>query len=163
MEIWKDIPDYEGGYQISNLGNVKSFKWDKVNGKLMSMGVSGGYYHRVYLAKGGKRFFKKVHKLMQTVFDLGEGYIDHINGIKTDNRLDNLRVVTPRQNLQNTKRHRKGGLVGASLCKNTERSTRSWRASIYLDGKQTHLGMFETELEAHNAYLTKLNEIGETL
>jgi hypothetical protein len=83
--------------------------------------------------------------------------IDHINGVRNDNRLCNLRLDTHRKNDQNLECHRNGKLVGACWYKPTEK----WVARIYINGNLKHLGYFSTELEAHQAYMAacaKLNE-----
>jgi hypothetical protein len=78
--------------------------------------------------------------------------IDHINGIKTDNKIENLRDVTKRENQLNRKCHRNGVLQGASCDKRTKR----WQAKIRIDGKKTHIGMFDTQQEAHLAFMKAL-------
>jgi hypothetical protein len=74
--------------------------------------------------------------------------IDHINGVRNDNRLCNLRLDTHRKNDQNKECHREGKLVGA--CWNKE--CKKWQAYININGRQKHLGLFSTEQEAHEAY-----------
>jgi hypothetical protein len=80
------------------------------------------------------------------------GEIDHINGIRLDNRIENLRDVTDRENSQNIKRcHRDcaSGLLGAYLNKETGR----WYSNIKLADRQVRIGTFDTAEEAHQAYL----------
>jgi hypothetical protein len=84
------------------------------------------------------------------------GIIDHINGIVDDNRIENLRDVTSRINNQNTKSHRSGKLVGCSWAKHTNR----WMARIKTNGKTKYLGYYDTELEAHKAYLKYISKTG---
>lgn len=72
--------------------------------------------------------------------------IDHINGDRADNRLENLRAVTPRENQNNRVSHRNGRLCGY------KRSRNKWEAQIVYNGKKLFLGRFATEQEAHNAY-----------
>ena len=81
--------------------------------------------------------------------------IDHINGVRNDNRIHNLRVVSHRENLQNCISHREGRLVGASFYSRDG----NWRADIQIDGKKKHIGYYETEQEAHEAYVNKLQEV----
>jgi hypothetical protein len=78
--------------------------------------------------------------------------IDHINGIKIDNRIVNLRDVTSRENQSNFHTHRNGKLVGASYHK----LFKKWLATIEINGERIYLGNFPTEEAAHQAYLTAL-------
>jgi hypothetical protein len=77
--------------------------------------------------------------------------IDHINGIKDDNRIENLRNVTTRENQQNRKEHRNGKLVGAYYWAKRKK----WRSCITINGRQIYLGLYNTEMEAHEAYINK--------
>lgn len=81
--------------------------------------------------------------------------IDHIDGNKLNNRIENLRSVTVRQNQQNQKRHRAGKLLGSSF----DKTKNLWRSQIHVDGVQISLGNFGSERLAHEAYVKKLNEI----
>lgn len=76
-------------------------------------------------------------------------HIDHINGIKYDNRIENLRDIPQRKNCQNYTTHRGGKLVGCYFKKQTNK----WIAQIRINNKVTHIGYYNTELEAHKAYL----------
>jgi len=78
------------------------------------------------------------------------GFIDHVNGDTSDNRLANLRTATQTQNMWNTRptKNCKSKLKGVHFCKTTNR----WRSKIRLDGKHIHLGRFDTEEAAHAAY-----------
>ena len=84
--------------------------------------------------------------------------IDHINGVRTDNRLENLRLVTRQENMQNTKIYNtnKSGVTGVSWCKRKQR----WRAVIMGDAKQTHLGYFGEWFEAVCARMSANNIYG---
>jgi hypothetical protein len=81
--------------------------------------------------------------------------IDHINGSRCDNRIENLRLVTVRENAQNRKGHRSGRLLGTTYSKRLDK----WMAYIRLGDKRYYLGLFATELEAHQAYKATL-EVG---
>lgn len=86
--------------------------------------------------------------------------VDHINRVKHDNRLANLRLVTVAQNGQNIPlRRSNGGLLGASYtppdCRRAgDNSINRWRATIEVEGVKHSLGMFPTQQAAHEAYLT---------
>lgn len=71
-EVWKDIPNYEGYYQVSNLGRVKSLNYNRTGEeRVLSTGVDGGGYSIVGLCKDGKAKTKKVHRLALLSF-IGE-------------------------------------------------------------------------------------------
>lgn len=83
--------------------------------------------------------------------------IDHINGVKTDNRISNLRDVAQCVNLQNLHRARKNrkssNFLGVSYSNKGSCLARPYRARIVVDGRELSLGTFSTEQEAHEAYL----------
>lgn len=83
-------------------------------------------------------------------------HIDHINGDRKDNRIDNLRLVTSRQNQQNRSIHRSGRLPGASPMRNGK-----WQSRIGIKGKTKYLGVFNTAVEAHCAYQEALREVSD--
>ena len=79
------------------------------------------------------------------------GDIDHINGVGDDNRIANLRDTTTAQNCQNQRRSRSNSaskLIGAKKFR-----TGQWQSAIKVDGKQIHLGTFESQEAAHEAYV----------
>ena len=111
LEIWADIPGFET-YQVSNLGRVKSKEkvWYCGNGAKhikpeyeLKYGSSRGYKN-VTLTKDGKRKGFTVHKLVASAFIPNlesKPYIDHINRDLLDNRVENLRWCTARENCAN--------------------------------------------------------------
>jgi len=115
-EIWKDIEGYEGKYQISNYGNVKSnTRWGK--GKILKGGKTKGNpqpYRFVVLVKTGRKDAKNfyIHRLVAKYFcDNPNGYneVNHIDGNTFNNRFDNLEWCTHKQNMENA--NKRGALV----------------------------------------------------
>jgi hypothetical protein len=74
--------------------------------------------------------------------------IDHINGNKVDNRIENLRLVTNRENCQNYEWHRNGRLPGCYY----RTDCNKWQARAKVNGITRHIGLYHTEQEAHEAY-----------
>ena len=100
-EIWKDIRDYEGVYQISNLGKVKSLARKVSNGhalidleeRLLTPNTLAKGYFQVTLYKGKKRKCFQVHRLVAGAFIENPGnypQVNHIDGNKQNNVVDNL-------------------------------------------------------------------------
>ena len=109
IEVWKDIPGYEGYYQASNIGNVKSV--DRVtNAKLNSTAIKRGKllkpknnygYNRVCLMVNGIKKGHQVHRLVAQSFLFNpeqKATVNHINGVKFDNRVENLEWNTQAEN-----------------------------------------------------------------
>jgi len=160
-EIWKDIKDYEGLYRVSNLGRIKSLKFGKERILKGTKNFHG--YSLVALYKDGKTKTITVHQLVAMAFLSHKpcGYklvVDHINTVKTDNRLQNLQLITHRENLSKDKRWSlkyTSKYTGVFWYKPSQK----WRAEITINGKTKYLGYFKTELEAHQAYQSKLETI----
>ena len=85
--------------------------------------------------------------------------IDHINDIKNDNRVENLKIVTTRQNSYKTKNNKSSVYKGVSWFK----SKQKWFSRIYINGKVKCLGYYTSEIEAHQSYLNALKEINEDI
>ena len=101
-DVWKDIKGYEGAYQVSILGRVKSLKYRKLNKeKILIEFTNWRGYRKDGLCKNGKKIRFYVHRLVYTAFMgvIPQGYqIDHKNNNKTDNRLQNLQLLTSSEN-----------------------------------------------------------------
>lgn len=93
-EIWKDVKDYEGDYKVSNYGRIKSLKKNK---EIVLKPVLKNGYCYVSLTKNKKCKTFRVHRIVAQSFILNyNNYpcINHINEIKTDNRVENLEWCT---------------------------------------------------------------------
>lgn len=105
MEVWKDIKGYEGLYIVSSFGRVKSLDYLHTGKeKILKPWKQKNGYLQVQLCKNKKRKGVTVHRLVATAFiDNPENkpQIDHINSIKDDNRVDNLRWCTAKENTNN--------------------------------------------------------------
>lgn len=105
IEIWKDIKGFEGLYQVSNLGRVKSLEridalGHRLKEKILKPKLTRGYYE-VGLFKNSIRKMYLVHRLVWEAFNgqIPEGLqVNHINEVKTDNRLSNLNLMTAKEN-----------------------------------------------------------------
>lgn len=120
MEVWKDVVGYEGKYQVSNLGNVRTLEHfieykqmamsqnmkepkevtvkRKVNAKLKKTTIGNHGYPVVNL---GFNDTHTVHTLVAMAFlpkDKNRSHVDHINSIRHDNRVENLQWVTQQEN-----------------------------------------------------------------
>lgn len=121
-EIWKDIPNYEGHYQISNFGRVKSLDRYIISkngrrifkkGSIQKLQNNGNGYIYKQFKKDGKYKNYYIHNLVMLVF-VGERpnnyFVCHIDGDKNNNRLDNLKYDTPHQNNIDQFRHNGNGI-----------------------------------------------------
>lgn len=98
-EIWKDIKWYEGLYKVSNMGNVMSLKWGKE--RILKKRIEGRGYFWVVLCLEWVQKSLKVHRLVSQAFiwnPQNKPQVNHINWIKTDNRLENLEWCTNSEN-----------------------------------------------------------------
>lgn len=112
VEEWKDISGYEGYYQVSNLGNVKSLDRTILQnngvtinpkGKQLKQHLNHKGYPEVNLTRGGKAKGFRIHRLVAIAFipnTDNKPEVNHINCIKTDNSVDNLEWVTGVENIR---------------------------------------------------------------
>ena len=157
-EIFKSVKGYDGIYEVSNLGNVKSLKFGKE--RILKSGVNSNGYLSVNLHKDSKQKTKKIHQLVAGAFlnHTPNGHnlvVNHIDFNKQNNKVNNLEIVTNRQNTNLKHIKSSSSYVGVSWSK----TNKKWRSRIVINGKQKHLGFFTNELEASKAYQTALNNL----
>lgn len=144
LEEWKDIPSYEGRYQASNLGRIRSLLSNKILSPGTSyLGKTKRPYYYVPISKVGSRGIVAVHRIIAATF-LGkwstrESMVDHIDGNSLNNNLENLRYLTNSQNCLNRQR-----LTGIHFHKQHQK----WNVRATRNQKRIELGLFETRLEA---------------
>lgn len=162
-EQWKDVPGFEGYYQVSSTGRVRSLdrliKHSK-RGELIRKGrvlklrfnKSRGYFMFSFY-KDGKATSGDLHRFIMKAFN-GESnlFVDHKDGNKQNNNVDNLRYCTPRANstFDNVKRTNKTGFMGVSKyarCKDNP-----FIAGIRISGEVVKIGCYPTAEAAHEVY-----------
>ena len=148
-EIYKDVIGYEGIYQVSNFGNVKCCKTNLIKNYYLE---KNGYYS-ITLRKNGIGKTRKVHQLVAESFLNHKRcglklVINHIDLDKTNNKVDNLEVITNRENCN--RKHLKSTSKYIGVHWNTK--DKKWKSVISINGKSKFLGYFITELEASEAY-----------
>jgi len=156
MEIWKKIKDYPD-YEVSNLGNVKSLKFNKE--RILKALNDGRGYLTVSLLKNGKGKKKKIHQLVAMAFlnhipNYNNIVVDHINNIPTDNRLENIQLISCRENSSKDRKNGTSKYTGVSWHKKTKK----WESKIRINGKVKFLGLFNCEIEASKAYQEALKK-----
>jgi hypothetical protein len=164
QEIWKDIPNCKGMYQVSNFGNVKSLSRIKFNkGKfpfLAKERVLKQHLNNNYMKIRILDKIMTVHQLVAMAFlnhkvDGMNLVVDHINNNPLDNRVENLQVITQRHNSSKDIKNKTSKYTGVCWHK----ALNKWRAYIKINDKQVHLGYFNCELSADLAYQNKLKEL----
>jgi len=158
IEIWKDVPEYEGLYQVSNFGNVKSYKSGLE--KILSPSKDSWGYLQLGLIKNLTRKTFKVHKLVAMAFLNHKPcglklQVDHINKNILDNNVKNLQILTAREHKHKDCKKGSSKYIGVSF----DKSRNKWHSQITINGKNNNLGRFKNEYDAHLAYQNKLKEI----
>lgn len=159
-EQWKSIPDYEGSYEVSSFGRIKSFK--KVNTIILKILTNKDGYTTAKLVKDKKKKTFRVHQLVVLAFFVEKPkgnkiVIDHKNGVRNQNYIWNLQVISQRLNSSKDQKGRASKYVGVGFYKRTGK----WTSRIRLGKKELFLGYFDSELEASKRYQEALAEIKE--
>jgi hypothetical protein len=168
-EIWIPIKGYEGMYQISTLGRVKSLKrviktsigvLRPLKAKILRLLNENHNYLTVTLSKNGTSKIFRVHQLIAITFlkHKPNGHalvVDHIDNNKLNNNLENIQVITTRQNISKDMRGCSSKYTGVCWHKINEK----WESKITINKKRKFLGYFFSEIEASKAYQKALKEI----
>ena len=160
MEIWKNVLGYEGIYEVSSLGRVKSLKFGKE--RILKPCIDSTGYLCFNLCKKGSRKSIKVHQFVAMAFlnhkpNKYKLVVNHKNFNKTDNRVDNLELITQRQNTNLKHLKSSSQYVGVYW----SRKTNKWIAQIQVNRKSKYLGAFKNEIDASNAYQNELINISK--
>lgn len=167
-EFWKDIPGYEGFYQASNLGRVKSMFRKNVHHprnkfirtKVLKQTKNSRGYLAVTLCKDNLEKRWNVHHLIALTFlnhstINSELVIDHIDGVKINNQLKNLQVITQRENSSKYQQNKTSKYTGVSF----DFRRNKYQSRIRINKKQVHLGLFDDEKKAHQIYKIAIENI----
>jgi hypothetical protein len=160
-EIYKNIPGYDGVYQVSNFGNVRSFKNGrhglKTTPKILKQSKDTQGYLKVMFSYNNKVINAKIHKLVAMAFldHIPDGYnmtVNHIDKNHLNNKLDNLELLPFKEHII---KDRFGNGRGYSFIKNRNK----WRAEITVNYKTIFLGEFINKQDAINLYNKAINNI----
>lgn len=141
QSLLHEMLDYKDGELV---WKNKPYNLVRLNGKVAGCMHKSGYRQ----IKLGNKLYP-AHRIMWIYHNgsIDENMqIDHINGIKTDNRIENLRLVTHQKNSFNRSRLNAKGYTWNKV-------SQKWQASIFVGGKSKYLGLFLNENDARNAYL----------
>lgn len=178
MEIWKPVKDFEQQYEVSNYGRIKRILRYNVDPKILKQSVVKGYA-RVTLCKNNAKYAKNVHQVVAAAFIEGFNYgdmINHIDGNKLNNNVDNLEKTT--YSLNNSHAFQTGLRTPVNKVSkyfgvhyvNRKYKKRdgtysiyvSYKAMIRINGIKVFIKECKSEIEAAKAYDEYLNSIGNT-
>jgi hypothetical protein len=161
MEIWKDVENYEGLYQVSNLGNVKSLdreindnRWGYkiISGKELKKRKHSSGHLSVMLYKESKSKAFQIHRLVLNAFksnDENKPCVNHIDNDPSNNNINNLEWVTYRENTCHY--HSINPLTSKYTGVCYDKARNKWKSKAQIKNKQYNLGRFDTEEQAYKA------------
>ena len=148
IEIWRDIPDYEGYYQVSTFGRVKSLnRIVYKNGKypfykkenILKAGLNSRGYYTTLLCKDSKQKSFSVSILVAMAFldhkpdGTHKVIVDHKDNVRTNDYLSNLQLITTREN--NSKDRFRGNYTSKYVGVHWNKNNKKWVAQITINGK----------------------------
>lgn len=155
MEIWKDIQNYYGRYQISNYGRVKSLKRGKE--LILKLNKNSCGYLLVSLYNPEPKSHS-VHQLVAIHFlnhyPPSKLVVNHIDFNRQNNHVDNLQVITNRENTNQKHLKSTSKYTGVSWAK----SNNKWHAQININNRPKSLAVYSDEYDAHLAYQSLLEQ-----
>ena len=160
MEVWKNIEGFEN-YQISSLGNIKSFKkYHGTNERILKPNLDSNGYCITRLSINGKYKTVTVHQLVAEAFlnhkkDGHNLVVNHKDFNRQNNNVENLEIITQRDNTNRKHIKSTSQYTGVSW----DKISKKWRSQICVNRKVKNLGHFIYELEAHNAYEQALKDL----
>ena len=161
-EIWKDVTGYTHAYQISNKGKIRtkcrlskkyqdSDRQHIIASRIRKPSLKNGYPFCWLYAENGQRKMQYVHRLVALAFlnrEKNKTYIDHIDGNRQNNSVNNLRWCTQSQNLKNR----------ASRGYYFHKQNKRYCARIKIEGKSISLGCYTDEKKAKDVYQAALRK-----
>ena len=159
QEVFRDVKGYEGLYQVSDFGRIKSLaRKGCLKHRILKPHINIGGYYAVNLYNG-KPKNHKIHQLEAIAFlnhvPCGlKIVVDHKDFDKLNNYLPNLRLITNRENTNRKHLKSTSKYTGVYWYKRSKK----WIAFIYINGKSKYLGLFTNELQASNAYQIALKK-----
>ena len=161
-EIWKDIEGFDGYYQISSFGRVKSLSRLVLNGfgyrmttiKIRKLKVNRNKYIEVGIKFNNKFIQFSIHRLVALHYidnTNNKSEVNHIDSNRLNNNVTNLEWTSKRENQchGNINRKKTSRYVGVTFRK--QKKTNAWPSKIHHNNKTIYLGSFQTELEAYQA------------
>lgn len=147
-EIWKPFRDTK--YSASNTGLIKNNKTDRILKQYINMWG----YKIVTISHNGSLKTYKIHQLVAEVYlnHIPNGHelvVNHIDYDRLNNNVNNLEIITMRENTNKLHIKSSSKYVGVSL----HRATNRWLSYKMINGRHTYLGMYDTEEEAYEKYL----------
>jgi len=158
IEKWELIKDFEN-YSISNFGNVRSPT------RILKQPIDEYGYPIVCLYQNNIQKTKRVHRLVWDAFGNKprNGHsiqIDHIDNNKTNNHINNLHLMTNRQNVSKYYKTIKTASKYTGVF--WSKASNKWYARITINKKLKHIGYFISEIDAHNTYQKELESLNES-
>lgn len=159
IEIWKDVLNYKGHYQVSNLGNIKSLRFGKE--KILKINANSEGYYTVNLSEKSISKTFNVHRLIAVHFIINSenlSDVNHKDSDKLNNHHTNLEWTSRRENIVHKFKNKNTSskYCGVSWCKNGN----NWVSEISFNNKRVILGRFDSEIQAYEARVNFEKENG---